>query len=103
MLRHSARVGAQYAHGSNGILKTWFQKYRLPPGAIRIASAAELEEKYGDEVKQLQLEYQSEYKLGKALEQRTPPLYVGHKIVGTWLQKYGGQASVKNIDSAGHL
>ena len=79
----------QYAHGPNGILKTWFQKYRLPPGAVRIQSAADLEETYGGEVKELQREYQTEYKLCRALEQRTPPLYVGAQIMKGWMQKYG--------------
>jgi len=93
----------QYAHGTNGILKTWFQKYRLPPGAIRISSAADLEETYGIEVKQLQREYQTDYKLCRALEQRKPPLYATKDIMKSWLNKYGGETEVRNIDSAGHL
>ena len=79
----------QHAHGSIGILKTWFQKYRLPPDAIRITSAADLEGTYGIEVKQLQREYQTDYKLCRALEQRTPPLYVGAQIMKGWMQKMG--------------
>ena len=44
---------------TDGIMKTWFQKYRLPPGAIRISSAAELEATYGDEVRTLQKKYRT--------------------------------------------
>ena len=40
---------------TDGILKTWFQKYHLPPGAIRVSSAKELEDTYGDEIKTLVL------------------------------------------------
>ena len=39
---------------SDGILKTCFFKYRLPPGAVRISSAAELEATYGNEMQTLQ-------------------------------------------------
>ena len=42
---------------TDGIMKTWFQKYRLPPGAIRISSAAELEAAYGDEIRTFQKKY----------------------------------------------
>ena len=42
---------------TDGIMKTWFQKYRLPPGAIRISSAAELEAAYGDEIRTFQQKY----------------------------------------------
>ena len=99
----TASAPKQYAHGSTGILKTWFQKYRLPAGATRIATAEELQNTYGDEIKTLHRQYQSDYTLCKALEQRKPPLYVTKNVMTGWLKKYGGQASIKNVDNAGHL
>jgi len=38
---------------SDQALKTWMAKYRLPEGAVRVDSAKELEEKYGDKIRHI--------------------------------------------------
>ena len=61
---------------SRAAVKYWWSKYRLPEGAETAGSAQELEEKYGDVIRHLALEYPTAYKLCKALRERDPPLLV---------------------------
>ena len=51
---------------SDGLLKVWFSQYRVPPGAVRVGSSAELNEKYGPEVEELAKCHESGYKLMRA-------------------------------------
>ena len=88
---------------SEQLAKTWFKKYRLPDGALRVNSATDLEDQYGESIRHLSHEYPTGYKLSEALRQRTPPLYVTRPICETWLNKYKGSVAVTNVDNAGHL
>ena len=86
-----------------GVLKQWVLNYRLPPGAVSVSGAAELEEKYGDSIRHLVADNRSGYKLMTALKQRSPPLYVTMQAATNWLRKYGTAEPVTQINSAGHL
>ena len=88
---------------SEGVAKTWIQKYRLPPGGVRLKSAEELEQRYGAAIRHLVAEHKTGYELGKVLLHRTPPVCVTGEVCNTWIKKYGGAAAATEINSAGRL
>ena len=86
-----------------GVLKQWILKYRMPPDAVSVSGAEELEKKYGDSIRHLVDANRTGYLLASALKQRSPPLYVTKQSAITWLHKYGTALPVTQINSAGHL
>ena len=51
---------------TDGILKLWFAKYRLPSDAVTVSSAEELHTRYGDVLPALAAQNPSGYRLRKA-------------------------------------
>ena len=83
--------------------RTWFSKYRLPAGAARVCTAAELEAQYGDVVRAELGDSATPYRICGALRSKTPPLYVSEPVLKAWLREYGGQPALAQVNSAGHL
>ena len=86
---------------THAAVKTWFAKYKANPNQQSIQSATELNEKHGDIVKHLSIDYHTAYKLGAALRNRDPPIFASDGVVKQWLMKYGSKMTY--IDNAGHL
>ena len=51
---------------TDGMLKLWFAKYRLPSDAVTVSSAEELHTRYGDVLPALAAQNPSGYRLRKA-------------------------------------
>ena len=81
----------------------WWGKYNIPAGARTASSALELEERYGDGIRHLSVEYRTAFKLCKALREQDPPLCVTDKVATVWLQKYAHRGEVRYVQNAGHL
>ena len=88
---------------TEGVLKQWILKYRLPADAVVVSGSDELEKKYGDAIRHLAAENRTGYKLMDALKKRAPPLYVTEQAAKDWLRRYGSAEPVTQINSAGHL
>ena len=88
---------------SLGAVTVWWGSYRVPEGAVTVASAQELEETYGDSIRHVGLEHPTAYKLRKALRQRAPPLCITNKTAEAWLKTYARQCELQSIENAGHL
>ena len=86
---------------TGGAVREWIKRYRLPEGAVRITSAAELDEKYGQVARTVAAENHSPFLLDKALRIQTPPQHVSEAALKTWLSKY--TEGTKRIDTHGHL
>ena len=84
-------------------VRYWWSKYRLPEGAETVCSSEELEERYGDVIRHLALEYPTAYKLCKALRARDPPLCITNKVAEVWLRKYARHGELRYVENAGHL
>ena len=52
-LRQALGARSPPIHVSEALLKVWFTKAALPPGAVRVSTAVELQEQYGDLVSAL--------------------------------------------------
>ena len=70
---------------------------------MRVTSAAELEELYGDTIRHYAVEYPTAFKLCKVLRERSPPICISDRSAKDWLRSYGGQAVIEKVNSAGHL
>ena len=79
----------------------WISKYRLPSGAVRVSSSRELHEKYDALLKVVVVQNDSLYKLCKALQGGTPPVYVSDAIAKEWFKRYRSDLTV--ISHAGQL
>ena len=66
---------------TDGILKLWFDKYRLPSDAVTVSSAEELHTRYGDVLPALAAQNPTAYRLDKVLKERTPPLHVSEEVL----------------------
>jgi hypothetical protein len=88
---------------TEGVLKQWILKYRLPDDAVSISGAEDFEKKYGAAIRHLVPENRTDYKFMMALRALTPPLYVTKKAAKDWLHKYGSTNPVTQINSAGEL
>ena len=88
---------------SEGVLKQWILKYRLPADAIQIMGAEDLEKRYGEAIRHLATSDCTGYKLQAALKKLSPPLYVSDQASRDWLRKYGSTEPIVQINSAGHL
>ena len=86
-----------------GVVKQWWSLYRVAEGEVRLSSAAELEERYGDTIRHYAVEHPTAFKLCKALRQRSPPICISDSSAKQWLKLYGGQAVIADVNSAGHL
>ena len=75
----------------------------MPPDAVSVSGAEELEKKYGDSIRHLAAANRTGYLLASALKQRSPPLHVTEQSAKTWLHKYGTAEPITQINSAGHL
>ena len=73
---------------TDGMLKIWFAKYRMPSDAVTVSSAEELHTKYGDILPALAVQNPSAYRLTRVLKARTPPLYVSEQILKFWFLRY---------------
>ena len=85
---------------TDGMLKLWLQKYRVPADAVQVSSVAELVEKYGDILPGIAAENPTAYRLQRALKGCVPPVYVSDAVLKQWLQRYFDAVP---INSAGHL
>ena len=88
---------------SMGTVKQWWMKYKVTEGSIRLTTAAELHEKYGESILHMAAEYPTAFKLCKALRDRDPPICIDDGIAKEWLRNHGGQSNVKVLHSGGHL
>ena len=91
----SIKVGVAVCRG-------WLQQYRPNESAVKIESAADLEEKYGDLTRQYAVVNPTAYLLCKAYRARTPPVHFTDGVAKQWFLKYCG-GDTTYIDSAGHL
>ena len=48
--------------------KTLIEKHRLPPGAVRVSTAAELDENHGERIRHLAAEYPTGFIFSKGLQ-----------------------------------
>ena len=62
---------------TDGMLKLWLQKYRVPADAVQVSSVAELVEKYGDILPGIAAENPTAYRLQRALKGCVPPVCFG--------------------------
>ena len=62
------------------VATVWLMTYRVPEGAQTVSSAQDLEERYGDTIRHLGLEYPSAYKFCRALREMEVPLCITYKI-----------------------
>ena len=85
---------------TDGMLKVWFHSFRVPPGAVVVSSAAELDSKYGDWLPALAAQNPSSYRLSKVLKERDPPVYVTDQVLKHWFSRY---FDADPINAAGHL
>ena len=88
---------------TDGVLKQWILKYRLPPDAIQILGAKDLEQRYGKAIRHLAADNCTGYKLQAALKKLRPPLYASDQAAKDWLRKYGAAVYIVQGNSAGHL
>ena len=72
---------------TDGMLKLWFAKYRLPSDAVTVDSLEELHSRYGDVLPSLAAQHPTAYRLNKVLKERTPPLYVSEEVLKRWLRR----------------
>ena len=73
---------------TDGMLKLWFAKYRLPSDAVTVDSLEELHSRYGDVLPALAAQNPTAYRLDKVLKERTPPLHVSEEVLKRWLRRY---------------
>ena len=73
---------------TDGMLKIWFAKFRLPSDAVTVSSAEELHRRYGDLLPALAAQNPTAHRLGRVLKARTPPLYVSDAVLKQWLLMY---------------
>ena len=85
------------------VATVWLMKYRVPEGAQTVSSAQDLEERYGDTIRHLGLEYPSAYKFCRALREMEVPVCISDSIAQVWLQKYARHGEVRYVQNAGHL
>ncbi len=83
--------------------RTWWSYHRLPAGAVRVGSVAELEGRYGDVVRGLVVQSHTSYLLTRALLVLSPPLYASDAVVRQWLRLHGGGDALTQVFSAGPL
>ena len=69
---------------TDGMLKLWFAKYRLPSDAVTVSSAEELHRMCADVLPALAAQNPTAYRLNKVLKKRTPPLHVSEEVVKRW-------------------
>ena len=70
--------------GDPFLLRQWYVKYHPDTGPIRIASAEQLEEMLGDEMRTLYAGM-ADRKLATAMSQRRKPVIFGQQVATTWL------------------
>ena len=78
---------------SHQACKLWWCKYRVVPGKVSISTATELEEQHGSAIRHLGIEYNTAFKLCRALQQFDPPLYVTDQV--SWVSARGKQKGIK--------
>ena len=87
-LRKALTERKEPIHVTDGILKVWFAKHRVPDGAVKVSSAEELQEKYGSFPEEFAKEKPSMYKLMRALRERQPPIVASDSILKKWFKNY---------------
>ena len=73
---------------TDGMLKNWFAKSRLPSDAVTVSSAEELHRRYGDLLPAPAAQNPTAHRLRRVLKARTPPLYVSDAVLKQWLLMY---------------
>ena len=81
---------------TDGMLKIWFAKFRLPSDAVTVSSAEELHRRYGDLLPALAAQNPTAHRLRRVLKARTPPLYV---YTAYWLKGTLCLYSAKRVDT----
>ena len=84
-----------------GVLKLWLVKTGLPEGAVKVSSAEELQEKYGDVAQELAGKHSPPFTLCRAFKTCTPPVYVTDRVAKSWFRVFRGD--LQFINSASHL
>ena len=85
---------------SDGMLKVWFAKYRLPSDVVTVSSVEELNRTYGDILLALAVQHPTSYRLMRALQTRTPPVYASDSMLRNWFLRY---FNMEPVNSAAHL
>ena len=80
---------------TEGQVRYWIQKYRLPPGATEVNSVDELEEKYGQEIRTAYAAHSTYHKLMGALRARSPPVRISHQVAENWLRRHGAAGQMR--------
>ena len=101
LLRTALAVHRPAINVSDALLKVWFLKSGMPGDAVKVESAADLQEHYGDLVLRLSVDHPSSYLLCKALRAQQPPLYVTDSVCKHWLRTHASELEV--VHSAGRL
>lgn len=73
----------------DGVLRVWLKKYK-PSDAVTVTSIQDLQDTYGDVVKDLVTDHGSPYKLAKALRTtQAPPIIISMSMAGQWIKTFG--------------
>ena len=72
---------------TDGMLKLWFAKFRLPSDAVTVSSAEELHRRYGEIFSARAVQNPTAYRLTSVLKARTPPLVCLRRCVETMAPK----------------
>ena len=75
---------------SEGILKNWFDKYRLPAGAVKVADAAALQDQCGAILPALAARTSRVSDIMRELKTMTPSVHASHNVITRWLRIYFG-------------
>ena len=83
------------------LLKVWFLKTSMAEGSVKVDSAEELQEQYGEVAIRLSIANPSAFLLCKALKSEQPPVYITDDVCKGWLEKY--VSTLELVHSAGRL
>ena len=85
-------------------VRYWINKYRGTAGSLFVGSVTELEQKYGDNIREDHSGVNGYGRLITALSQRSPPLKITARVARLWLERFGGAGSgVSEVLNSGHL
>ena len=64
-------------------VQVYLSKYRVAAGAVTVDSAEDLEQRFGDGIRHLSLEYKTSFRLCNALREWSTPIVVTDKVAST--------------------
>ena len=84
------------------VLRQWYMQYHPASGPVRYASASDLEEALGEELRTVYRHFTStqERRLASALQRRRKSVLVSHKTIRVWFQKYNVHVSYIGLHTA---